>query len=185
MPKKATPKTLAKLPKPSRFLLADENWEDYEYRLQCLVEDEKPANMLEYRQLELITRCDIDIDRQYRMISQHLNPLGEAESKGAEIVAEWHRQALMHPDAWERQLDEETGASRSRDPLEMPDGDERLTPLIAKRYAKQQYLIEIHQRELGAADRRRRQAIAMLFEMQDRRKRAAVPDAEIVGAGDG
>ena len=138
--------------------------------------------MLEYRQLELIARCDIDIDRQYRMISQHLNPLGEAESKGAEIIAEWHRQALMHPDAWERHLDEE--ASRPRDPVELPDGDERLTPLIAKRYAKQQYLMEIHQRELGAADRRRRQAIAMLFEMQDRRKRAAVPDAELVGAGD-
>ena len=183
MPKKVTPKTLTKLPTPSRFLLADENWEDYEYRLQCLVDDEKPANMLEYRQLELITRCDIDIDRQYRMISQHLNPLGEAESKGAEIIAEWHRQALMHPDAWERQLDEE--ASRPREPVELPDGDERLTPLIAKRYAKQQYLMEIHQRELGAADRRRRQAIAMLFEMQDRRRRAAVPDAEIVGAGDG
>ena len=182
MPKKVTPKTLTKLPTPSRFLLADENWEDYEYRLQCLVEDEKPANMLEYRQLELITRCDIDIDRQYRMISQHLNPLGEAESKGAEIIAEWHRQALMHPDAWERQLDEE--ASGPREPVELPDGDERLTPLIAKRYAKQQYLMEIHQRELGAADRRRRQAIAMLFEMQDRRKRAAVPDAEVVGAGD-
>ena len=182
MPKKVTPKTLTKLPKPSRFLLADENWEDYEYRLQCLVEDEKPANMLEYRQLELIARCDIDIDRQYRMISQHLNPLGEAESKGAEIIAEWHRQALMHPDAWERQLDEE--ASRPRDPVELPDGDERLTPLIAKRYAKQQYLMEIHQRELGTADRRRRQAIAMLFEMQDSRKRAAVPDAEVVGARD-
>ncbi len=84
MPKKDTPKTLSKLPKPSRFLLADENWEDYEYRLQCLVEDEKPANMLEYRQLELITRCDIDIDRQYRMISQHLNPLGEAERARAQ-----------------------------------------------------------------------------------------------------
>ena len=139
--------------------------------------------MLEYRQLQLITRCDIDIDRQYRMIYQHLNPLGEAESKGAEIIAEWHRQALMHPDAWERQLDEE--ASGPREPVELPDGDERLTPLIAKRYAKQQYLMEIHQRELGAADRRRRQAIAMLFEMQDRRRRAAVPDAEIVGAGDG
>ena len=183
MPKKVTPKTLTKLPKPSRFLLADENWEDYEYRLQCLVEDEKPANMLEYRQLELITRCDIDIDCQYRMISQHLNPLGEAESKGAEIIAEWHRQALMHPDAWERQLDEE--ASRSQEPVELPDGDERLTPLIAKRYANLRELMEIHQRELGAADRRRRQAIAMLFEMQDRRRRAAVPDAEIVGAGDG
>jgi hypothetical protein len=182
MPKKVTPKTLTKLPKPSRFLLADENWEDYEYRLQCLVEDEKPSNVLEYRQLELIARCDIDIDRQYRMISQHLNPLGEAESKGAEIIAELHRQALMHLDAWERQLDEE--ASRPRDPVELPDGDERLTPLIAKRYAKQQYLMEIHQRELGAADRRRRQAIAMLFEMQDRRKRAAVPDAEVIGAED-
>ena len=116
------------------------------------------------------------------MISQHLNPLGEAESKGAEIIAEWHRQALMHPDAWERQLDEE--ASGPREPVELPDGDERLTPLIAKRYAKQQYHMEIHQRELGAADRRRRQAIAMLFEMQDRRRRATVPDAEVVGAGD-
>ena len=183
MPKKVTPKTLTKLPKPSRFLLADENWEDYEYRLQCLVEDEKPANMLEYRQPELIAPCDIDIDRQYRMISQHLNPLGEAESKGAEIIAEWHRQALMHPDAWERQLDEE--ASRPREPVELPDGDERLTPLIAKRYANLRELMAIHQRELGAADRRRRQAIAMLFEMQDRRRRATVPDAEIVGAGDG
>ena len=152
MPKTVTPKTLTKLPKPSRFLLADENWEDYEYRLQCLVEDEKPANMLEYRQLELIARCDID--RQYRMISQHLNPLGEAESKGAEVIAEWHRQALMHPDAWERQLDEE--ASRPREPVELPDGDERLTPLIANRYAKQRELMETHQRELGAADRRRR-----------------------------
>jgi len=183
MPKKVTPKTLTKLPTPSRFLLADENWEDYEYRLQCLVEDEKPANMLEYRQLELIARCDIDIDRQYRMISQHLNPLGEAESKGAEIIAEWHRQALMHPDAWERQLDEE--ASRPREPVELPDGDERLTPLIAKRYANLRELMAIHQRELGAADRRRRQAIAMLFEMQDRRRRATVPDAEVVGAGAG
>jgi hypothetical protein len=182
MPKTDARKTLSKLPKPSRFLLADENWEDYEYRLQCLVEDEKPANMLEYRQLELIARCDIDIDRQYRMISQHLNPLGEAESKGAEIVAEWHRQALMNPDAWERQLDEE--ASGPREPVELPDGDERLTPLIAKRYANLRELMAIHQRELGAADRRRRQAIAMLFEMQDRRKRAAVPDAEVVGAGD-
>ena len=85
MPKKDTPKTLSKLPKPSRFLLADENWEDYEYRLQCLVEDEKPANMLEYRQLELIARCDIDIDRQYRIVSQHLNPLGEAPSNLASI----------------------------------------------------------------------------------------------------
>ena len=183
MPKTVTPKTLTKLPKPSRFLLADENWEDYEYCLQCLVEDERPANMLEYRQLELIARCDIDIDRQYRMISQHLNPLGEAESKGAEIIAEWHRQALMHPDAWERQLDEE--ARRPREPVELPDGDERLTPLIANRYTKQRELMETHQRELGVADRRRRQAIAMLFEMQDRRRRTAVPDAEIVGAGDG
>ena len=48
MPKKDTQKTLFKLPKPSRFLLADENWEDYEYRLHCLVEDEKPVGALEY-----------------------------------------------------------------------------------------------------------------------------------------
>ena len=183
MPKKHTSGTLSKLPKPSRFLLADENWEDYEYRLQCLVEDEKPANMLEYRQLELITRCDIDIDRQYRIVSHHLNPLGEAESKGAEIVADQYRRALMHPDAFDRIMEEEEERG-ARKPVELPDGDERLTPIIAKRYAKQRELMAIHQRELGAADRRRRQAIAMLFEMQDRRKRTAVPDAEIVDVGD-
>jgi hypothetical protein len=39
MPKRVVRKSLSKLPKPSRFLLADEHWEDYEYRLQCLVED--------------------------------------------------------------------------------------------------------------------------------------------------
>jgi len=85
MPKKVTPKTLTKLPKPSRFLLADENWEDYEYRLQCLVEDEKPANMLEYRQLELITRCDIDIDRQYRIVSQHLTRWGRLRARAQRL----------------------------------------------------------------------------------------------------
>ena len=58
MPKKDTQKTLFKLPKPSRFLLADENWEDYEYRLQCLVEDKKPVGALEYRQVELIVRYE-------------------------------------------------------------------------------------------------------------------------------
>ena len=184
MPKKDTPKTLSKLPKPSRFLLADENWEDYEYRLQCLVEDEKPANMLEYRQLESIARCDIDIDRQYRIVSQPLNPLGEAESNGAEIVADHYRRALMHPDAFDRLIEEEE-AMGVRKPVELPDGDERLTPLIAKQYAKRQLLMAIHQKELVAADRRRRHAIAMLFQMRDRRKRAAVPEAEIVGAGDG
>ena len=90
----------------------------------------------------------------------------------------------MHPDAFDRLMEEEE-AMGVRKPAELPDGDERLTPLIANRYAKQRELMAIHQRELGAADRRRRQAIALLFEMQDRRKRAAVPDAEIVGAGDG
>ena len=90
----------------------------------------------------------------------------------------------MHPDAFDRLIEEEE-AMGVRKPVELPDGDERLTPLIANRYANLRELMAIHQRELGAADRRRRQAIALLFEMQDRRKRAAVPDAEIVGAGDG
>ena len=79
----------SKLPQPSRFLLADENWEDEQYRLELMVQDLKPANMLEYRQVELIVRCDIDIDRQYRLMAHHLNPLGDVESKAAEAIAEW------------------------------------------------------------------------------------------------
>ena len=185
MPKKETQKTLSKLPKPSRFLLADENWEDYEYRLQCLVEDMKPVGALEYRQVELIVRCDMDIDRQYRIISQHLNPLEDWETESIAIEAERQGEAAMDPDARELLHDEEFGAGRPTDPHGLPNGDESLTPLIAKQYAKRQLLMAIHQKELVAADRRRRHAIAMLFQMQDRRKRAAVPDAEIVGAGDG
>ena len=185
MAKKDTPKTLSKLPKPSRFLLADENWEDYEYRLHCLVEDEKPVGSLEYRQVELIVRCDMDIDRQYRIISQHLNPLEEWETESIAIEAERQDESAMDPDARELLIDEEIGASRPRSPHGLPDGDESLTPLIAKQYAKRQLLMAIHQKELVAADRRRRHAIAMLFQMQDRRERAAVPDAEVVDVGDG
>jgi hypothetical protein len=59
-------------------------------------------------------------------------------------------------------------------------GDPRLTPLIAKRYAQRRELMSIHQRELTNAERRRRQAIEMLFKMQDRRRGRAVPDAEVV-----
>lgn len=92
----------SKLPQPSRLFLADENWEDEQYRLELMVQDLKPANMLEYRQVELIVRCDIDIDRQYRMMAYHLNPLGEVESKAAEAIAEWMKFSLMHPN----QIDE-------------------------------------------------------------------------------
>jgi len=185
MPKIVTPKTLTKLPKPSRFLLADENWEDYEYRPHCLVEDEKPVGSLEYRQVELIVRCDMDIDRQYRIISQHLNPLEDWGTESVAIEAERQDEPAMDPDVRELLLDEELGASRPRGPHGLLDGDESFTPLIAKQYAKRQLLMAIHQKELVAADRRRRHAIAMLFQMQDRRKRATVPDAEVVDVGDG
>jgi hypothetical protein len=86
----------------------------------------------------------------------------------------------MHPNA---RVDDEEGAAPPP-ALELPEGDPRLTPLIATRYAKRRELISIHQREVTFAERRRRQAIELLHRMQDRRRRApdpaSVPDAEVV-----
>ena len=82
---------LSRLPNPSCMLLADESAEAYDALLAAYTQDFRPVGALEPRQVELILRCDLDIDRQLRMISQHLNSLGEEVNRGADIVREWHR----------------------------------------------------------------------------------------------
>ena len=168
----------SRLPNSSRMLLADESGEAYDTLLTEYVEDLSPVGALERRQVELILRCDLDIDRQFRMIAQHLNPLGEEASQGAEMMREWHRRELMHPSTLNN-LDEEEGEVLPAAPLTLPEGDERLTPLIAQRYAQRRELMEIHQREVASSERRRRQAIELLFKIQDRRNREAILDAEV------
>lgn len=169
----------SRMPNPSRMLLADECPEYHDELLSEYYEDLKPVGVLERRQVELILRCDIDIDRQLRIIAQHLNPLQDDESKGARMVAEWHRQALMHPN---------NRTDPSQDEIDLPEiqylpvEDPRLTPLIASRYAHYRELMGIHQRELASAERRRRQAIELLFKMQDRRRNREVPEAEVLEA---
>ena len=172
---------LSRLPNPSRMLLADESAEVYDALLAEYIQDLRPVGALERRQVELILRCDLDIDRQLRMIAQHLNPLAEEVNRGAEVVRDWLRRSLMHPRALEK-LDEEEERIPPAEPPTAPEGDERLTPLIARRYAQKRELMAIHQREVASAERRRRQAIELLFKIQDRRARNAVPDAEVVEA---
>ena len=99
---------LSRLPNPSRMLLADESAEAYDALLAEYIQDLRPVGALERRQVEFILRCDLDIDRQFRMIAQHLNPLGEEASRGAEMVRDWLRRSLMHPSALEN-LDDEEG----------------------------------------------------------------------------
>lgn len=143
--------------------------------MNWLIKDFKPANALEYRQLELIVRCDIDIDRQYRFITQHLNPLAESSNEGGQLLADWHKFALRkshNPD------DDDAGQAESTE--DNLFHDERLTQMIAKRYAKRSELMSIHQREIAAAYRRSRQEVQMLNELQDRRRRKQVPDAVVV-----
>ena len=60
------------------------------------------------------------------------------------------------------------------------NNDPRLTPAVAARYGKWRGLIEVHQRELNFAERRRRRAIELLFTMQDRRRRNATEEAVVV-----
>ena len=171
----------SRLPNPSRMLLADECPEHHDELLSDYYEDLKLVGVLERRQVELILRCDIDINRQLRIIAHHLNPLQEIENRGAEMVAEWHRQALMHPNAIHDSDEEEDAPPEA---LVLPVGDPRLTPLIASRYAQRRDFMSLHQRELTSAERRRRQAIEMLFKMQDRRRGREVPDAEVLDVKD-
>ena len=170
-------KKFSRLPNPSRMLLADECPEHYDVLLCEYYDDLKPVGVLERRQIELIVRCDLDIDRQLRIIAQHLNPLDEEVNRGAQMVAEWHRQALRHPNA---RGDSDGEVVATPEIQLLPVGDPRLTPLIAKRYAQRRELMSIHQRELANAERRRRQAIEMFFKMQDRRRGREVPEAEVV-----
>ncbi|WP_459445226.1 hypothetical protein UM181_05010 [Alphaproteobacteria bacterium US3C007] len=117
---------LSRLPNPSRMLLADESAEAYDALLAEYIQDLRPVGALERRQVELILRCDLDIDRQLRMIAQHLNPLGEEVNRGAEVVRDLLRRSLMHPSALEK-LDEEEGRIPPAEPPLPPEGDGRLT----------------------------------------------------------
>ena len=164
---------LSRRPNPGRFLLADEYSEEYEDQFERLLKDLKPVGALEYRQVELILRCDIDIERQYRFIAEHLNPLKEDENKAEQVIADWHKQALMHQNA----LNDLDDAAPPPEAAVLLDGNARLTPLVANQYSKMRGIIDTHQREIVAAQRRRRQEIAMLADMQERRRRRAVPDA--------
>ena len=60
--------TVAGFSDPRRFLLEDESVAEYGQLLESYVADLAPADALERRQVELILRCDLDVDRQYRII---------------------------------------------------------------------------------------------------------------------
>ena len=59
-------------------------------------------------------------------------------------------------------------------------GDFGATPAIASAYGANFGMLEFHYRAQSEAERRRRMAIGLLLQLQDRRARRAVPDAQVV-----
>ena len=160
---------------PSRFLLPDEDVGEYQDLLQAYLSDYGARGAHEVRQVELILKCDYDIERQYRMIRAHLDPFTSDTSSASEILSEFHLETLKAVGA------NSSNTGRGRPQLPAPlEGDTRLTPAVAARYGKWRGLIEVHQRELNFAERRRRRAIELLFTMQDRRRRNATEEAVVV-----
>ena len=160
---------------PRRFLLRDESVEDYEFRLGQLLADLRPANSLERRQVELIAQADLDIERQRRIISVYLQP-ANAESPTQRAVVEWRHYTFMrskHGDDWDG------GAGVEADPGPV-FGDFGATPAIASAYGANFGMLEFHYRAQSEVERRRRMAIGLLLELQDRHARRAVPDAQVV-----
>jgi len=160
---------------PRRFLLRDESVEDYEFRLGQLLADLRPANSLERRQVELIAQADLDIERQRRIISVYLQP-AKATGPTQRAVAGWRHETSMrskHGDDWDG------GAGGEADPGPV-FGDFGATSAIASAYGANFGMLEFHYRAQSDAERRRRMSIGLLLQLQDRRARGAVPDAQVV-----
>ena len=81
---------------PKRFLLEDESVADYTQLLENYVADLAPADALERRQVELILRSDIDVDRQHRMIRERLKPDASPAQKYADKISDLR---ALHRDA--------------------------------------------------------------------------------------
>ena len=174
MPSDMADVSYAEFTDPRRFLLRDESVEDYEVRLGQLLVDLQPANSLERRQVELIAQADLDIERQRRIISVYLQP-SKARGPTQRAVAGWRHDTYMrskHGDGW-------AGEGVEADPGPV-FGDFGATPAIASAYGANFGMLKFHYRAQSEAERRRRMAIGLLLQLQDRRARRAVPDAQVV-----
>lgn len=58
--------------------------------------DLAPADTLERRQVELILRFDLDVDRQHRMIRERLKPDASPTQKSADMISDLR---ALHRDA--------------------------------------------------------------------------------------
>ena len=58
--------------------------------------DLAPAVALERRQVELILQCDLDVDRQHRMIRERLRPDASPAQKSADMISDL---LALHRDA--------------------------------------------------------------------------------------
>lgn len=157
---------------PEQFLLHDESALEYTERLSELMADLAPANYLERRQVELIAQADVDVDRQRRIIAECLHP-SAAVNHSQQVVIDWRR-------ARNNDTDEALTRGEDRQPAP-PEGDPYATKAIAQAYAKQHSALELHYKALADAERRRRTSIEFLYSMQDRRARARIADAEVIG----
>lgn len=166
--------TVAGFSDPKRFLLEDESVADYTQLLENYVADLAPADALERRQVELILRCDLDVDRQHRMIRERLRPDASPAQKSADMISDLR---ALHRDA-AAQAGSAVSAKVRQGQVQVDSA--RTTAEISEAYASNHLSIELHQRELQQSSRRRRQEIDLLFKIQDRRKRQEIPDAVIV-----
>ena len=166
--------TVAGFSDPKRFLLEDESVVEYGQLLESYVADLAPADALERRQVELILRCDLDVDRQHRMIRERLKPDASPAQKSADMISDLR---ALHRDAAAQAGGAVSAKVRQ---CQVQVDNARTTAEISEAYASNHLSIELHQRELQQSSRRRRQEIDLLFKMQDRRKRQDIPDAVIV-----
>ena len=157
---RAKPHPLAALTTP------DEDPAELEALIATLTAELAPRTHLERRQVELIAHTDWEITRHRRQSAQLLAAETERirshvtrEEASRQLASQFRHQNAPQPD---------------------PPGPERIGEFVARAYANSLNYHVHHEMSTERLEARRRQLLRDLQELQSRRERAAITDAEVV-----
>lgn len=156
---------------PRHFLLPSESVEDYRAYLEALYGDLNPVGHLERRQVELIVRADLEIERHSRLLAEFMHP------RRAKHNLPDRNPAYELPARLQKVEEEKQARANSL------RGDAAMDDIIAATTWNAPH-IEAQQRALAEAYRRRSKLLGEFFAIQERRKCGEAINLKVVGGGD-
>ena len=157
---------------PRHFLLPSESEDDYRAYLGALYEDLKPVGHLERRQLTLVVREDLSIERLMRIIAELMHPRQAR-----------HNQPDRNPVYGLSARDQER-ADEKRKHADSLIGEAAMDDIIAATRWNYGHIVA-QQKALSAAHARRSKLLGEFFALQERRRRGDAINLKVVGESHG